>query len=96
MVETLANDLQAEFPGIGGFSARNIWRMRNFYLTYHDNEKLPPLVAEISWTHNLLIMEKCKDDLEREFYLRMSRRPRREPHPWALTVCLPMEGIQCE
>jgi predicted nuclease of restriction endonuclease-like (RecB) superfamily len=74
VVETLAGDLQAEFPGIAGFSARNIWRMRNFYLTYHDNEKLPPLVAEIGWTHNLLIMEKCKDDLEREFYLRMTRR----------------------
>jgi predicted nuclease of restriction endonuclease-like (RecB) superfamily len=74
VVETLADDLQAEFPGIAGFSARNIWRMRNFYLTYHDNEKLPPLVAEIGWSHNLLIMEKCKDDLEREFYLRMTRR----------------------
>lgn len=74
VVETLAEDLQAEFPGISGFSARNIWRMRNFYLTYYDNEKLPPLVAEIGWTHNLIIMEKCKDDLEREFYLRMTRR----------------------
>jgi predicted nuclease of restriction endonuclease-like (RecB) superfamily len=74
VVETLAGDLQAEFPGIAGFSARNIWRMRNFYLTYHDNEKLPPLVQEIGWTHNLLIMEKCKDDLDREFYLRMPRR----------------------
>ncbi len=40
----------------------------------YTNEKLPPLVAEIGWSHNLLIMEKCKDDLEREFYLRMSRR----------------------
>jgi predicted nuclease of restriction endonuclease-like (RecB) superfamily len=74
VVETLADDLQAEFPGIAGFSARNIWRMRNFYLTYHANEKLPPLVAEIGWSHNLLIMEKCKDDQEREFYLRMTRR----------------------
>lgn len=74
VVETLASDLQTEFPGIGGFSARNIWRMRNFYLAYHDNEKLPPLVAEIGWTHNLMIMEKCKDDLEREFYLRMTRK----------------------
>ena len=53
VVEILAEDLQAELPGIGGFSACNIWRMRNFYLTYHDNEKLPPLVAEIGWTHNL-------------------------------------------
>jgi len=74
VVETLAGDLQAEFPGIGGFSARNIWRMREFYLAYRENEKLTPLVAEIGWTHNLVVMEKCKDDLEREFYLRMTRR----------------------
>ena len=32
------------------------------------------MVAEIAWTHNLIILEKCKDDLEREFYLRMTRR----------------------
>lgn len=67
MVETLAEDLQAEFPGVGGFSAANLWRM--FYDTYADNEKLAPMVREIGWSHNLLIMEKCKDDLEREFYL---------------------------
>lgn len=32
------------------------------------------MVAEIRWTHNLIIMEKCKDDLRREFYLRLSRK----------------------
>jgi predicted nuclease of restriction endonuclease-like (RecB) superfamily len=47
--------------------------MRKFYSTYSRHEKLQPLVAEISWTHNILIMEKCKDDLKREFYLRMTR-----------------------
>jgi predicted nuclease of restriction endonuclease-like (RecB) superfamily len=69
VVEQLAKDLQAEFPGISGFSARNIWRMQDFYLTYHSKEILPPMVAEIGWTHNIVILEKCKDDLEREFYL---------------------------
>ncbi|AFY46834.1 hypothetical protein Nos7524_0935 [Nostoc sp. PCC 7524] len=74
VVEQLAKDLQTEFPGISGFSARNIWRMRDFYLTYHSKEILPPLVAEIGWTHNIVILEKCKDDLEREFYIRMTRK----------------------
>ncbi|MEH2068891.1 MAG: PDDEXK nuclease domain-containing protein [Nostoc sp.] len=74
VVEQLAKDLQAEFPGISGFSARNTWNMRNFYLTYSKNEKLQPMVAEIGWTHNLVILEKCKDDLEREFYLKMTRK----------------------
>jgi predicted nuclease of restriction endonuclease-like (RecB) superfamily len=48
--------------------------MRNFYHAYQKNEKLQPLVAEIGWTHNLVIMEKCKDELEREFYIRMTRK----------------------
>ncbi|MBE9034298.1 PDDEXK nuclease domain-containing protein [aff. Roholtiella sp. LEGE 12411] len=74
VVEQLAKDLQTEFPGISGFSARNIWNMRNFYVTYSQNEKLQPMVAEIGWTHNLVILEKCKDDLEREFYIRMTRK----------------------
>ena len=74
VVEQLAKDLRTEFPGISGFSARNIWNMRSFYLAYSSNEKLQPMVAEIGWTHNLVILEKCKDDLEREFYLRMTRK----------------------
>jgi predicted nuclease of restriction endonuclease-like (RecB) superfamily len=74
VVEQLAKDLQAEFPGISGFSVRNIWNMRSFYLAYYQDEKLQPMVAEIGWTHNLVILEKCKDALEREFYLRMTRR----------------------
>ena len=72
VVEQLAKDLQVEFHGMAGFSARNIWNMRSFYVTYRTNEKLQPLVAEIGWTHNLVILEKCKDDLQREFYLRMT------------------------
>ncbi len=74
IVERLAQDIQVEFPGISGFSVRNLWNMRSFYLTYWQDEKLQPLVAEIGWTHNLVILEKCKDDLEREFYLRMTRK----------------------
>jgi predicted nuclease of restriction endonuclease-like (RecB) superfamily len=64
-VVNLAGDLQSEFPGVSGYSSDNLWRMRKFYLLYKDNEKLAPLVQEISWSHNIVIMEKCKDDLER-------------------------------
>ncbi len=74
VVEQLAKDLQAEFPGISGFSAANLWRMRLFYESYVNNEKLAPMVREIGWSHNLVIVEKCKDDLEREFYIRMTRK----------------------
>jgi predicted nuclease of restriction endonuclease-like (RecB) superfamily len=74
VVEQLAKDLQAEFPGVGGFSSANLWRMRTFYITYQDNVNLAPLVREIGWSHNVVIMEKCKDDLQREFYLKMTRK----------------------
>jgi predicted nuclease of restriction endonuclease-like (RecB) superfamily len=55
IVDRLAKDIQVKFPGISGFSSRNLWNMRNFYLTYHQSQKLHPIVAEISWTHNLVI-----------------------------------------
>jgi predicted nuclease of restriction endonuclease-like (RecB) superfamily len=74
IVENLARDLQKEFRGMRGFSKDNLWRMRKFYLIYSGNEKLAPLVQEISWAHNIIIMEKCKDDLEREFYIRMTKK----------------------
>jgi predicted nuclease of restriction endonuclease-like (RecB) superfamily len=74
IVETLAKDLQKEFQGIQGFSSANLWRMRNFYLAYHKNEKLAPLVREISWTKNIIILERCKNDIQREFYIRITKK----------------------
>lgn len=74
VVEQLAADLRTEFPGVGGFSASNLWRMKAFFEAYTGLEKLAPLVREISWSHNLAILERCKDPLEREFYLRMTRK----------------------
>ncbi|MCU0328166.1 MAG: PDDEXK nuclease domain-containing protein [Chitinophagales bacterium] len=73
IVEQLSKDLQTEFPGIRGFSARNIWNMKGFYEFYTENEKLQPLVAEIGWTQNCLILEKCKDKLKIEYYLRKTK-----------------------
>jgi len=49
IVETLAHDLQVEFPGRNGFSAQNLWLMRQFYREYSELPKLQPLVREISW-----------------------------------------------
>lgn len=74
IVEILSGDLQKEFPGVQGFSSHNLWRMRKFYLAYNEAKKLAPLVQEIGWSHNILILEKCKNDLEKEFYIRMTRK----------------------
>lgn len=74
VVEQLAADLRTEFPGVGGFSASNLWRMKAFFEAYTGLEKLAPLVREIGWSHNLAVLERCKDPLEREFYIRMTRK----------------------
>lgn len=64
IVEQLAKDLQKAFPKTKGFSSANLWRMRLFYETYGHNSKLAPVVREIGWTHNLIILERCKDILQ--------------------------------
>ena len=74
VVQRLAADLQAEFPGIAGFSTQNLWYMRQFYTEYHAEQRLQPLVGEISWAKHLIVMARCKDPLEREFYIRMTRK----------------------
>src|SRR3990172_10916453 len=74
IVETLAKDLQKEFAGIQGFSVQNLWNMRQFYLAYKDNLKLQPMVGEISWTKNVIIMQRCKDDIQREFYIKTTKK----------------------
>ena len=74
IVETLANDLQKEYPGKRGFSSQNLWYTRQFCLIYKDEPKLQQLVGEISWGSNIVIFSKCKDLQERKFYLKMTRK----------------------
>jgi predicted nuclease of restriction endonuclease-like (RecB) superfamily len=71
VVQNLSNELQKEFVGMKGFSERNLWNMRNFYIEYKDNIKLQTLSAQIGWSHNIAIFQKTKDELEREFYIKM-------------------------
>lgn len=72
VVEQMSKDLVTEFGEKSGYSSSNLWRMRNFYLSYKDNEKLAQLVREISWGQNILIFEKCKDDKIKEYYIKNS------------------------
>jgi predicted nuclease of restriction endonuclease-like (RecB) superfamily len=69
-VQALAEHIQRQQPGMTGFSAQNLWRMRQFYDTYCGQKRLAPLLRELPWTHNLPIMSRSKRDEEREFYLR--------------------------
>ena len=71
VVKNLSQELQKEFVGMKGFSERNLWNMRNFYIEYQNNSKLQTLSAQIGWSHNVAIFQKAKDELEREFYIKM-------------------------
>jgi predicted nuclease of restriction endonuclease-like (RecB) superfamily len=75
-VTALADHIRRRHPGRSGFSASNLWRMRQFFELYRGEPKLAPVVRELPWTHNMLIMSRCKREEEREFYLRLCRRER--------------------
>jgi predicted nuclease of restriction endonuclease-like (RecB) superfamily len=72
VVRELSNWLLRQAPDLKGFSASNLWRMKQFYEVYADQPKLAPLVRVLAWTHNLMIMGQNKRPEEREFYLRLA------------------------
>jgi len=74
VVQDLSNFINKNEPDLKGFSAQNIWRMRQFYEAYYKNEKLSALLREISWTNNLLILSKSESTEEREFYIRLAKQ----------------------
>ncbi len=74
IVKNLSSDLQKEFPGIKGFSVQNLWYMRQFFSIYYNDSKLQPLVGEISWAKHLVVLSRCKDNLERAFYIKMTKK----------------------
>jgi predicted nuclease of restriction endonuclease-like (RecB) superfamily len=75
-VEALAEHIRRRQPNAKGYSARNLWRMMQFFETYRDQPNLATLLRDLSWSHNLAIMSRSKRDEEREFYLRMATRER--------------------
>ncbi len=70
VVDQLARHLAQTLPGLRGFSRQNLFRMRQFYETYRSERKVTPLVRQLPWTHNLIILTQSKRPEEREFYLR--------------------------
>lgn len=74
VVNELARYIARQQPDIKGFTRRNLFRMRQFYETYRHDTKVSPLVTQLPWTHNLLILSRCKRAEEREFYLRTALR----------------------
>ena len=61
VVKDFSQFIQSRFLGIRGFSPQNIWRMKQFYENYRDNEKLSTLSREISWTNNVHTQRWSRD-----------------------------------
>ena len=74
VVHALARYIARRQKHIKGFTRRNLFRMRQFYEVYHHDRKVSPLVRQLPWTHNLLILSRCKRPEERQFYLRVCIR----------------------
>ena len=69
-VDNLSIDLKNEFPNIQGFSVRNLRNMRKFYEEYPDIEILQTLSAKLTWSHNILLINKIKDMEIRKWYMK--------------------------
>lgn len=75
-VEALSAYIQQRHPGVRGFSAQNLWRMRQFFEVYRAQPELAPLVRALPWSANLHILTKSKRAEERAFYLRVAIQQR--------------------
>lgn len=69
VVDRLVRHIATNHPGIRGFTRANLFRMRQVYITYREDKKVLPLVRQLPWTHNLIILSQAKHPEEREFYL---------------------------
>ncbi len=82
VVERVSRDIRSEFPGIKGFSVRNIWLMRTFYRAWApmlqrpvaalDGKSILPALSELPWGHNITLLEKLRDPGERLWYARQA------------------------
>ncbi len=69
LLDRLSKDMMKAFPDMKGFSRRNLYRARALYHAYScDSKFVPQAVAQIPWGHNVTILEKVKDPVERNWY----------------------------
>ncbi len=70
-VQKLADFFAENYPDLKGFNRRGLYRMKQFYELYKDDEKVSTLLTQLSWTNHLKIMSACKTMDERIFYMNM-------------------------
>jgi predicted nuclease of restriction endonuclease-like (RecB) superfamily len=76
VVDRLAQFIARTEPGLRGFTRRNLFRMKQFYEAYREDSIVSPLVAQLPWSHHLIILGQSKRPEEREFYVRLAIRER--------------------
>jgi predicted nuclease of restriction endonuclease-like (RecB) superfamily len=76
VVDELARYISRQHPDIKGFTRASLFRMRQFHETYRGDKKVAALLRQLSWTHNLMILGRCKRPEEREFYLHLCAKER--------------------
>ena len=74
VIDEVANYISATAPTIKGFNRRGLYRMKQFYETYKDDEIVSALLTQLSWTNHLLIMSKAKTKEERDFYVALAAK----------------------
>lgn len=72
VVQHIATDLAAEFPGAKGFSLRNLKYMRAFAEAWPNREFVQQVVAQISWGNNVVLLDRVKDIEQRKAYARLA------------------------
>ena len=60
-IDNLARDIKLEFPDSTGYSPRNLKYMRKFAEVFGDDEIVPTLLAQLTWSHHRLLMDKVKE-----------------------------------
>lgn len=68
VIDNLAKDLKTEFPDLKGISTRNLKYMRKFAFEYQDFAFVQRSVAQLSWGHNIVLMDKIKEQSMRIWY----------------------------
>ncbi|MBS4028099.1 MAG: DUF1016 family protein [Ignavibacteriales bacterium] len=69
VIERLSLDLCREFPEMKGFSQRNLKYMRAFAEEYRDEQFVQEVLAQITWYHNITLLDKVENFGEREWYV---------------------------
>lgn len=72
IIDLLASDLRRSFPGLKGFSARNLKYMRAFAEAWPEEAFVQQAAAQMPWFHNCVLLEKVKSPENRRFYIQQT------------------------